>query len=295
MLLLVNHHCVGTSQYDHVLYITPNVSTTTCPKYPCYELKAYVQNESCYLQSNTQIIFLPGIHLLELGQVFAVKDKYAISLIGSDNLTQHSLAEKVHQYGFDHYDEDDNITYLESSTKIMCTNSSALEFSNITELSIINITIMNCGQFSPTTRLKSGVLLINISGLSMDGVSIQNSTGYGLLGINVLGQTQIVRSSFIANNQYVKNILDKVNAFDLQCNKKTYKMNAIYINNNSSIPYQCYTLGGGNALLVYNKYSTTSQTNQLNLSYLLFALGIDGQFTPTVLTTCGKYPDTKCC
>ena len=290
--LVLSHCCVGSSRYEHVLYITPNV---TCPKSPCYELKTYVQNESRYLQSNTQIIFLPGIHLFDLGQVFVVKDKYAISLIGSDNLTQHSLAEKVHQYGFDHYDEDDNITYLESSTKIMCTNSSALEFSNITELSIINITVMNCGQFSPTTLLKSGVLLLNISGLSMDGVSIQNSTGYGLLGINVLGQTQIVRSSFIANNQYVKNILDKVNAFDLQCNKKTYKMNTIYVNNNSSIPYQCYTLGGGNALLVYNKYSPKSQRNQLTLSYLLFALGIDGQFTPTVITTCGTYTSSPCC
>ena len=251
--LAISHCCAGSSRYEHVLYITPNVSTT-CPKYPCYELDTYVQNESRYLQSNTQIVFLPGIHLFDLGQVFVVKDKYAISLIGSDNLTRHSLAEKVHQYGFDHYDEDDSITYLESSTKIMCTNSSALKFSNITELSIINITVMNCGQFSPTANLKSGVLLINISGLSMDGVSIQNSTGYGLLGINVLGQTQIVRSSFIANNQHVKNILDKVNAFDLQCNKKTYKMNAIYINNSSSIHYQCNTLGGGNALLVYNIY-----------------------------------------
>ena len=155
--LAISHCCAGSSQYDHVLYITPNLSTTLCPKYPCYDLKTYVQIESRYLQSNTQIVFLPGIHLFDLGQVFVVNDKYAISLIGSDNLTQHSLAEKVHQYGFDHYDEDDNITYLESSTKIMCTNSSAFEFFNITELSIINITIMNCGKFSATIQLKSGV------------------------------------------------------------------------------------------------------------------------------------------
>ena len=104
-----------------------------------------------------------------------------------------------------------------------------------------------------------------------------------------------MRSSFIANNQYVKNILDKVNAFDLQCNKKTYKMNAIYINNNSSIFHQCYTLSGGNTLLIYNRYSSTSQKNRLIFSYLLFALGIDGQFVPTAITACGTYASNPCC
>ena len=90
-------------------------------------------------------------------------------------------------------------------------------------------TLSNCGNDAVV-----GIYTFNISNLLMDGVSIENSLGYGFLGLNVLGQLQFVRSSFIANNQFVKDTLMKTNVGSLWCNDTDYDYNTANFNNVST-------------------------------------------------------------
>ena len=267
-----------TSQYTTTYYVTPNASTTPCSDHdPCYEFKTYYQNSSYYFQSNTQFIFLPGVHVFDLGGLLSVRDIDNISLVGSDNLTLHTVAEKVKEYGFDSYDEDDVITYFESSTKIKCSNQSGFVFSKISNLAIANLSMVSCGQYSSLTSFTAALHMFNIINLSMEGVSIQNSSGYGMLGVNILGYSQITKSSFIANNQYVKDMLIKMYVGDSQYHNTAYV-------NNGSVP--CGSSGGGNLFL---QYSTVTEPPELKLSNLLITLGVDGSFTINPSISCGGY------
>ena len=112
----------------------------------------------------------------------------------------------------------------------------------------------------------------------MDGVSIENSLGYGFLGLNVLGQSQFVRSSFIANNQFMKDTLMKTNVGSLRCNGTDYDYNTAYFNNVST---DCSAaIFGGSMHLHFDDSSHVSSSNQLSFSHLVFSLGVDGTFGP---------------
>ena len=116
----------------------------------------------------------------------------------------------------------------------------------------------------------AAVHLVSVLHLSMDGVSIQNSTGYGLVGVNVLGYSKITMSSLIASNQYVKDMLQKTVVHGLQCNNKNNSY--VYINNGS---VQCQSVSGGNIYLRIKR----KESLHLHLTHLLITLGVDGTFT----------------
>ena len=261
---------LSTAQYDNTYYVTPNVSMCTNIAELCQEFKTYFNNIS-YFQSKTQFIFLPGVHLFDLGSVLSVLDIVDIRLVGSENLTQHSVAENVKEYGFNPYSADDNITYFQSSTSIVCTNLSGLLFSNVTNLTLANLTLLNCGQYSSVTSQNASIHISSVYNLSMEGVSVQNSTGYGLVGVNVLGQSHITRSSFVANNQIVKDILQHMPQYSYCRNE----VGTLYTNNGS---FDSSNYTGGNIYLHYDDNVTTTISHQLNISFIVVALGMDALF-----------------
>ncbi|KAL5493879.1 hypothetical protein EMCRGX_G015113 [Ephydatia muelleri] len=246
MLILVATFLLLASVVEgDTMYVTPNVTTTICPGTPCFELNTYVRNSSSYFSSDAVFIFLPGTHVLD--SIVMVANKDNIQMIGSSNLTQYSISAKVLEYHFDAYDKDSSVTYQESSTEVLCTgyNNTGFVFSNITNLSLINITFVSCGTYSNLTDKIAGIHTINTYNLVMEGMSIQNSTGYGLLGANMFGHTKITRSSFIANNQIVKETLIRGKANDFKCNGKPYTNNTIYYGNSDP------ALAGGNMVIQY--------------------------------------------
>ena len=204
---------------------------------------------------------MPGVHLFDLGGILSVQDIVNIRLVGSDTFTQRSVAEDVEEYGFDPYAYDNNISYFQSSTIILCTNPSALSFSNVTNLTLANFTMLNCGQYVTTLTISSSIDLSNVYNLLIDGLSVQNSSGYGLYGLNVLGQSQIMRSSFVGNNQFVKNVVKHVPIRN--CMNET---GHLYLSE-----YK-----GGNVEFLYSDINYTSSNCRLDISLVLFALGING-------------------
>ena len=269
--------CVASS-YDHTYTVAPNNSMCTNATNSCQVFRKYLINATIYFQSQTEFIFLPGVHLFDLGYLLEVQDKLNLRLVGSGKFTEHSLTENVKQYGLDPYNDDQYITYLQSTTVILCTNRSGLLFSNITNLTISNLTVLNCGQYSSLTSRSASIQVSNIYSLLIEGVSVLNSTGYGLFGANIFGQSQITSSSFVGNNQYVKDLLQPVPISN--CKNEIghlYRFNESFDNSN-------YT--GGNVLLYFDD-SSLIQNDQLRISFILVALGMDAYFNDMYHYTLG--------
>ena len=81
----------------------------------CHNLQYYLQNSSKYFTSNTQLLFLPGLHRLYTD--FIIQNVHNVSIIGKNSST---------------------------SSFIQCNSSVGIIMKNITNLSIENMVIRNC-------------------------------------------------------------------------------------------------------------------------------------------------------
>ena len=166
----------------HVYYVKPNDSYH-CPV-ECHTLAYYVANVTTYFTSNTTMIFLPGNHSLANGTV-QIGNITDLTLIGNDSFIPGP-------YGLP----------PESSSRVECKGAVVFSFENITGLGIQNLTILSCGGiirvfYSPRT---TALFLCNIFDLTMSGVTVRNSSGYGLYGSNILGNCNINGSTFAFNS-----------------------------------------------------------------------------------------------
>ena len=257
-----------TGQIVQTYYVTPNASTK-CPGDPCYNLATYAQNSEEYFQSYSTFSFLPGVHHLDSMSPAVFQDLQDIQLRASDDssFVPRTVSNFARQYGFDSYASDDSINFYESSVQIICDSPSGLAFVNITNLSLHNLTILNCGStFNLSLEQNCSVYMQDVNNLILDGVSIQNGKGYGLMGVNILGVSAVTRSSFVGNNQYVKNSMQRTIKDGLQCESE----GAYYVSN-ISLPL----LGGNAYFTCASQLPQTSDTNQLSFSSCLFALGIN--------------------
>ena len=144
--------------------------------------------------------------MINVGVALSIQNIGNIQFQGSGVLMHRSISDDVYDYDFESFGEEDNIPYFESSTKLVCTNSSGFAFKWIDNLLLKNIAILNCGSYSSWTLTHATVHMVNIQNLTVDGLTIRNSTGYGLVGVNVLGISMITKSSFVGSNQCVRNV-----------------------------------------------------------------------------------------
>ena len=154
--------------------------------HPCHNLFEYVSHPRYYFTSNTTIHFLPGLHLLE--QNITVRGVKNLELVG----------------GSLNGSKDPNAI-------IHCNGTQAgLIFENITNLKMQKIMIVNCGQSLPSNIWTSytpkkitvfaALFVANVHALNIEGVHIEASTGYGLFGLNVFGNSVVIDSKFYCNN-----------------------------------------------------------------------------------------------
>ena len=224
----------GQAEKRH-LYVIPTPTSSGCPKDEvCRTLSDYLQNVSDYFTSNTTIHFLSGNHTVSEpanGRV-TVQDvqNFALSADSAD-------------------------------TTLHCVERLGFEFKNAIELSITNLTIANCGceivDLLMHLDTKAAVALFNIRSLVLQNVRIEASHGYGLLGVNVLGDS-IVNNCTFTNNMWRSDGAD-----------------------NSSVPNR----PGGNALFVFRLYHFKSVLGNLHISQCIFSHGRDttNYFQPRVL------------
>ena len=159
-----------------------------------------------------------------------------------------------------------NISWIgdnSESTKIVCDNHSGFAFMNIMGLSIQNLTFVSCGArinqklsilatnvytsaaqaYKLNPYVNAALFLTNVHFLTISGISVQHSIGYGLLAINALGNSTLTHSEFIYNNFYTLG--------SAICREYLFPADTMNVNrqgNNSETICKCQ---GGNALFIF--------------------------------------------
>ena len=173
-------------------YVIPS-NTTSCPRDLCYTLSDLVQKPSQYFASNTVIKFLPAHHQINSGRNLTVliKDVKNISLIGSDHVGSDFMS------------------------VIQCTGTLGFAFINVTTLKIEKLALLFCQ--APLLAVEERYVnpddirnyitftemftlyFLQTFNVVISEVAIHNSTGAGLLGINMLGLSNISQTTFSGN------------------------------------------------------------------------------------------------
>ena len=179
-----------------IYYVKPSHNSSlpySCPSsYPCHTLQYYVRNKTALFESNSTLKFLPGIHILESNEAnkpTTIENVHNLKLIGNDTFV--------------------NNTMLVPSSQIHCNGSGGLLFTAVHGLFIGKLLFSRCGAVLPWPfdgRFRAALAIGNIIpqesifDVNITRVVIQNSTGYGLYGSNVFGNSAISESTFIYNN-----------------------------------------------------------------------------------------------
>ena len=163
-------------------YVRPTEQdATVCPDdAPCKPLDYYLKNTSLYFTDNTTLIFLKGTHKL------------------NTSLSIQSVT---------------NLLLIGHGATIVCNATYGVYFINTSGLVIQQIAFINCGSgkrspWKPWARFNNMMLcdvsaalcIANSQNIIINQVSVENSTGYGLLAVNVFGHSIIQNSAFRFNN-----------------------------------------------------------------------------------------------
>ena len=157
-----------------------------------------VANQSCYdlddaldhLTSNTTLELESGTHVICRSHVLGLRDMSDISIVGDGR----------------------------EETVVSCEDEFALSFINVTSLMISNLTITECGltgnslqdatvllydvidsifYFPPT--LEIGIFLGYCYNFRMTNILVTNTSGIGLLGVNIFGNSELKHTTFTHN------------------------------------------------------------------------------------------------
>jgi len=151
-------HCYFTLQLVVSIMWHHCYPKTTC--HHCHNLQHYLLNTTKYFTSNTQILFLTGLHHLHTDLI--IQNVHNISLIGSRT---------------------------NSLTIIQCNSSVGIVMTNITNLIVTIITVRNClgNEYNNAT-----VLIKQCTNVQQRHVVIEEShNSYGIVGINILGDSDL--------------------------------------------------------------------------------------------------------
>ena len=184
--------CSGASTLAFTKFITPD-SSTPCPdeRY-CYRLQEVIHNTRVYFTSNTTLKFLPGIYNIETERSVVVSDVTGLAIVGNNTIIQ-------------------------------CFENFGLVFLNVSNLTLQHLHFTHCGlnvfsrglmksanrltdmarlikfRFIPKQKLYSPLYFVQVYDLSINRVIVNSSKGCGILGINILGNSSLVYSSFAGN------------------------------------------------------------------------------------------------
>ena len=134
----------------------------------CHNLQHCLLNITKYFTSNTQLLFLPGLHHLHTDLI--IQNVHNISLIGSTA----------------------NGTTLDAV--IQCNSSVDIVMTNITNLTLSDITVKNC---ESDRHMNAAILIIECRNVQWTRVTVDSISSNGIIGINVLGDSHF---SYIKSN-----------------------------------------------------------------------------------------------
>ena len=162
-------------------YVKPETDTTPCPYKPCEILNYYTNNVAEFFTTNTTFIFLGGTHQLWNDKLLLIEDISRLTLRGNGQKITGLQG------------------LLEPSSRIECKGKTGFSFKNITNLSVELLTFVGCGGVSSRHKYVA-LLFYAVTDLTVMEVTVRNSTGYGVSGNLVLGNSSISKSTFAYNS-----------------------------------------------------------------------------------------------
>ena len=209
----------------HRICITPDEATADIDPSCNITFSQVITNPDNYFTSDTTLVFLPGTHSINfttspsipLWPPSTIINVSSIEWAGYHNIISRSAEDP--DYVTQIIIADINNLILvgseRSPTIILCHGDLGFVFVHVKSLNISNLQFHHCGAeipkiflpprqmfnaFSYSSIGKPLIILINSSSTHMTNVHIQDTSGPGLLGINVFGHSSISRSVFIRNN-----------------------------------------------------------------------------------------------
>ena len=183
---------VATFNQDNKILYVRSSEDQRCPCHdcPCYSLSEYLANYSHLLVSNTTLKFLTGKHIVNGSRLENGYPTFS-------NVTNFTIVGHINRG--------------KPVVSIQCTVPARFIFSTISQLSISNLEFIGCGQSSAYIQqeeegcfaARAALEFNTIFNLMLDNVHIRESSGWGLVGINVLGRFT-VRSCLFFNNSFVE-------------------------------------------------------------------------------------------
>ena len=172
-----------------MIFVKPD-ENTTCPGQPCYTLETCAYYSDQCFGSNTTVYFLAGQHVLDLKnfsqyqplyQYVIIRDKVSLHLVGEGGPPTDPFQP-------------------EPFSRITCISQVSFYFHNIMNLSMVNLTFINCGAIPPTpAALRGAIILDSITDASIFNTLVEQSSAFGLIAKNVIGNSVIFGSKLSGN------------------------------------------------------------------------------------------------
>ena len=164
--------------------VTPD--DTTC--HHCHNLQHYLLNTTKYFNSNTQLLFLPGLHRLHTNLI--IQNVHNISLIGSTT------------------------NGTTPDTAIQCDPSVGIVMNNITSLTMRNMVIQNCtAGYDIPTETYIAILIEQCSLVQLHSIQTSHTGTSSIKVINTIGDSYLANitcdSISLHYNKTIKELHDQ--------------------------------------------------------------------------------------
>ena len=232
--------------------VTPD--GTTCHHY-CHNLQHYLLNTTKYFTSNTQLLFLPGLHHLHANLI--IQNAHNFSLIGSTT------------------------NGTTPDTVIQCDSSVGIVMSNITLLAMKSITLQKCSY--NYNSLKVAILVKECSFVNLSFIYIKQPNMWlkiFLVGVNIQGHSYFDYITCYAINLYFYES-DLTTFFN-----HTISINRFFLTYNSGSDYGVYLSMRQKSYRITVHISNITVHHLKRFSFLLATSVNKGNFSNVMMTDC---------
>ena len=172
---------VTASQY----YVSAVPNGVPCPttNLPCHNLSYYVADYRSYFTDDTIFYFLKGTHTLQ-------------GILNISNVSNITLQ------GLGHIEQGFHETVMQSTSVIMCSdnNRTGIQFTSSRSIAMKLLVIANCtfDTYIYDQKISNSLHLVDIFNVTLEWVSVQNGSGFGLCLVNTFDV--VINFSSFSNN-----------------------------------------------------------------------------------------------
>ena len=265
VILYIYSGYVTASEY--YVSAAPNGECYPSTNLLCHNLSYYTANYSSYFTDDTIFYFLNGTHILQ----------GTLEISSVSNITLQGLS---------HIEQGFHGTVMQSTSVIMCNdyNRGGIQLTSSSDVVLESLTIANCGVFYNTSyqQINVSLLIVDTDNITLEWVSVQNSSGFGLFLVNAF-DLLIANSSFAQNkpletcfdcsggNVYIRYDDQTINktlcSVDIMQSNFTFGLNLEVCSFEEYIKSQYVSSSGG---LTISLLHTQSYNIQFNIDYVVF-------------------------